>query len=114
MVVRTLLWGIAETGRTVFKRAQRGLFAGKTRMTGNNVSFSEKKTRRCWKPNVQTKRLHSDILDKDFRLKVTTHALRCIKRKGSLDNYLLHTKLSALKDSAMALHLRSQLLQKRQ
>lgn len=30
-------------GREPFKRGQRGLFGGKARITGNNVSFSERK-----------------------------------------------------------------------
>lgn len=33
--------------------AQRGLFHGKKILHGNNVSHSERKTRRIWRPNVQ-------------------------------------------------------------
>lgn len=38
-----------------FKRAQRGLYAGKERITGNNVSFSERKCVQagCDSPFVQ-------------------------------------------------------------
>mmetsp|Transcript_21154 Transcript_21154/g.27752 ORF Transcript_21154/g.27752 Transcript_21154/m.27752 type:complete len:119 (+) Transcript_21154:90-446(+) len=73
-------------------RAARGLFAGRDVGFGNKVSHSERKTRRKWKPNVQKKRLWSDILDDWVRFNVTTHALRCIDKAGGLDNYLLHTK----------------------
>lgn len=49
------------------------------------------RTRRCWKPNVQEKRLFSYILDRHIRVKVTTHALRCIDKAGGIDEYLLKT-----------------------
>ncbi|RVX03314.1 hypothetical protein CK203_019908 [Vitis vinifera] len=48
-------------------------------------------TRRSWKPNVQEKRLFSYILDRHIRVKVTTHALRCIDKAGGIDEYLLKT-----------------------
>ena len=49
------------------------------------------RTRRTWKPNVQEKRLFSYILDRHIRVKVTTHALRCIDKAGGIDEYLLKT-----------------------
>lgn len=63
-----------------FKRAQHGLFQSKTKQYGNNVPFSLKKTRRTWLPNVQSKRLTSDILGQTFKLKVTTRALATVKK----------------------------------
>jgi ribosomal protein L28 len=35
-----------------------------------------RRSRRIWKPNVQTLRLYSDALGKEVQLKVTMHALR--------------------------------------
>lgn len=49
------------------------------------------RTRRNWKPNVQDKRLFSYIHDRHIRVKVTTHALRCIDKAGGIDEYLLKT-----------------------
>ncbi|KAJ8526556.1 hypothetical protein K7X08_029033 [Anisodus acutangulus] len=49
------------------------------------------RSRRNWKPNVQEKRLFSYILDRHIRVKVTTHALRCIDKAGGIDEYLLKT-----------------------
>lgn len=63
-----------------FKRAEFGLFGGKTKQYGNNVPFSKHKTRRTWLPNVQRKRLPSEILGEKLRVKVTTRALRTIKK----------------------------------
>ena len=73
-------------------RADRGLFAGRLVQHGNNVSHSQRKTRRAWKPNVQRKRLYSEALGELVRLNVTTHALRCIDRYGGLDRYLLRVR----------------------
>ncbi|KAG6830975.1 hypothetical protein H0H87_006626 [Tephrocybe sp. NHM501043] len=71
-----------------FKRAQLGLFQGKTKQYGNNVPFSKKKTRRTWLPNVQRKRLPSETLGEDVRVKLTTRALKTIKKYGGIDNYV--------------------------
>jgi large subunit ribosomal protein L28 len=65
-----------------FKRSQLGLFQGKTKQYGNNVPFSKHKTRRTWLPNVQRKRLASEIIGGDVRVKLTTRALRTIKKVG--------------------------------
>ncbi|KAH8107808.1 hypothetical protein BXZ70DRAFT_13224 [Cristinia sonorae] len=75
-----------------FKRAQLGLFQGKTKQYGNNVPFSKHKTRRSWLPNVQSKRLFSDTLDQFVKVKLTTRALKTIKKHGGIDNYVLKTK----------------------
>ncbi|KAK4272490.1 hypothetical protein QN277_021043 [Acacia crassicarpa] len=48
-------------------------------------------TRRSWKPNGQEKRLFSYIMDGHIRVKVTTHALRCIDKAGGVDEYFLKT-----------------------
>ncbi|KAL4394885.1 hypothetical protein AHAS_Ahas02G0196700 [Arachis hypogaea] len=78
--------------KVVMSRAKRGLFAGRHIQFGNSVSEDGgNKTRRTWKPNVQEKRLFSYILDRHIRVKVTTHALRCIDKAGGIDEYLLKT-----------------------
>ncbi|ONK65628.1 uncharacterized protein A4U43_C07F39030 [Asparagus officinalis] len=55
------------------------------------VSYRIVRSRRSWKPNVQEKRLFSYIHDRHIRVKVTTHALRCIDKAGGIDEYLLKT-----------------------
>lgn len=73
----------------LFKRAQKGLFGGKTKLFGNNVPESHQKTRRTWLPNIQPKKLYSASLDQTLKLKVTTAVLREMDRCGGLDQYLL-------------------------
>ncbi len=67
-------------------------FSGTKALTGNNVSKSNRKTRRIFAPNLQVVTLKSDILKKTFQVKVSTRTLRTITKYGSLDEYLLHTK----------------------
>ncbi|CAM9490490.1 unnamed protein product [Pylaiella littoralis] len=73
------------------KRSQIGLYAGRDIRFGNTISFSHKKNRRTWKPNVQKKALYSQVLDEWIKFKLTTHALRCVDRAGGIDKYLLKT-----------------------
>ncbi|KAE8665237.1 Pentatricopeptide (PPR) repeat-containing protein / CBS domain-containing protein [Hibiscus syriacus] len=78
--------------KVVMNRAKRGLYAGRHIQFGNRISEDGgNKSRRSWKPNVQEKRLFSYILDRHIRVKVTTHALRCIDKAGGIDEYLLKT-----------------------
>ncbi|KAM5545411.1 hypothetical protein V8D89_000322 [Ganoderma adspersum] len=75
-----------------FKRAQLGLFHGKTKQFGNSVPNSKQKTRRSWLPNVHNHRLLSETLGQRLRIKVSTRALKTINKYGGLDQYLLKTK----------------------
>jgi|NOAtaT_6_FD_contig_31_997653_length_621_multi_5_in_0_out_0_1 large subunit ribosomal protein L28 len=81
------------TTRTISSgRSRRGLYDGKDIRTGNHISFSGKKTRRKFKPNVVIKRVYSETLDKMLRFHMTTATLRSIDKAGGLDNYLLTTR----------------------
>lgn len=51
---------------------------GKAKQFGHNVSFSQRKTKRTWKPNLQVKRM--DIGGEKLKLKVCTQCLRTIKK----------------------------------
>ncbi|CAK5279455.1 unnamed protein product [Mycena citricolor] len=86
-----------------FKRAQFGLFQGKTKQYGNNVPFSLRKTRRTWLPNVQRKRLFSESMQDFVRVKLTTAAL---KTKGGIDNYVIQTGSETLGFKGMQIRQR--------
>lgn len=55
---------------------------GKRVMTGNHVSHSNHKTRRRFLPNLQTKRFYIPEDDSYITLKVSTHAIRMVNKKG--------------------------------
>ncbi|KAF3550859.1 hypothetical protein DY000_02010177 [Brassica cretica] len=68
-------------------------------------------SRRCWKPNVQEKRLFSYIFDRHIKVKVTTHALRCIDKAGGIDEYLLKTPYQKM-DTEMGLFWKTKVEQR--
>ncbi len=53
---------------------------GKGKQYGNNVSFSQRHTKKVWNPNLQTKTLTVD--GKKIKMKISTQALRTLKKKG--------------------------------
>jgi large subunit ribosomal protein L28 len=59
---------------------QRLEFDKKGKQHGSNVSFSQRHTKKTWKPNLQTKTLTLD--GKKVRVKISTSALRSLKKKG--------------------------------
>ncbi len=57
---------------------------GKTKMSGNNVSFSLRRTKRTFKPNIQKKTLV--INGKKVQANLSTAAIRTLRKKGLLKN----------------------------
>jgi large subunit ribosomal protein L28 len=57
---------------------------GKGKQYGNNVSFSLRRTKKVWKPNLQAKTVMVD--GKKVKLKVSTSAIRTLKKKGLIAN----------------------------
>ena len=51
-------------------------------MVGNNVSFSKRRTKRKFYPNLQTKKFFIPEQGKWITLKVSTSALRTINKNG--------------------------------
>ncbi|XP_008219945.1 PREDICTED: 39S ribosomal protein L28, mitochondrial [Prunus mume] len=89
--------------KIIMGRAKRGIYAGRHIQFGNQISEDGgNKSRRTWKPNVQEKRLFSYILDRHIRVKVSTHALRCIDKAGGIDEYFLKTPYQRM-DTEMGL-----------
>ncbi|MEM8584329.1 MAG: 50S ribosomal protein L28 [Bacteroidota bacterium] len=55
---------------------------GKRPISGNNVSHSNRKTKRRFVPNIQKKRFYVAEHDKWVTLKVSTSAMRTINKIG--------------------------------
>lgn len=83
--------------------AKRCALTGKGVMSGNNVSHSQRKTRRRFLPNIQSVSMISQALGKAFRLKVAISTLRTVDHNGGLDNFLLKTSDTKLTDEARKL-----------
>jgi large subunit ribosomal protein L28 len=54
----------------------------KYKQHGHNVSHSKRRTKRTWKPNLQTKTLM--VEGKKVKVKISTDAIRSLKKKGLL------------------------------
>lgn len=72
---------------------------GKGVQFGNNVSHSNRKTRRRFNPNLQTTALMSDALGRQVTLRLTTNAIRTIEHNGGLDAFLAKAKVAELGES---------------
>jgi large subunit ribosomal protein L28 len=64
--------------------------SGKGVQVGNNVSHSNRKTKRRFLPNLQTISLLSDSVG-SIRLRLSTNAIRTIEFKGGIDAFLKAT-----------------------
>jgi large subunit ribosomal protein L28 len=63
---------------------------GKGVQVGNNVSHSNRKTKRRFLPNLQTISLLSDAIG-SVRLRLSTNAIRTIEHNGGIDAFLKAT-----------------------
>jgi large subunit ribosomal protein L28 len=83
---------------------------GKGRQVGHNVSHANNKTKRVFLPNLQNVTLLSESLDRSFKFRVSTQALRSVEHVGGLDAWLLKTADGKL--STGALKVKRELLKK--
>ena len=58
---------------------------GKGKMFGHNVSFSQRRTKRVFKPNLQKKTLTVD--GKKVTMTLSTQAIRTLRKKGLIKKY---------------------------
>ncbi|KCZ46244.1 MULTISPECIES: 50S ribosomal protein L28 [Hyphomonas] len=70
-------------------------------MVGHNVSHSQIKTKRLFRPNLVQVTLHSEALEQDFRLRIAAKALRTVDKLGGLDAFLAKAKDDSLSTKAL-------------
>ena len=76
---------------------------GKKTEVGMNVSDSMRHTKRTFLPNLQKLNFHSDILNRDFALRISTAGLRTLTKHGGLDAYVMAKPVSRLTDDMAAI-----------
>jgi len=76
---------------------------GKAVMSGNNVSHANRKTRRRFLPNLCNVSLISDVLGRQYSLRISAHALRSVEHNGGLDSFLLKARPTELSTRALKL-----------
>ena len=74
--------------------------------SGQNVSHSNRKSKRRFEPNLQHAHLRSDALGCSVHLRVSTRALRTVQKRGGLDAYLIGSDDTRLPPEALSLKRR--------
>ena len=74
---------------------------GKKAMSGNNVSHANNRTKRKFLPNLNNVTLTSEVLGRDFQLRVAASALRTIDKVGGLDSFLRKSATDNLSPNAI-------------
>jgi large subunit ribosomal protein L28 len=88
--------------------AKRCDLTGTGPQVGNNVSHSQRKTRRRFLPNLQNVTLRSDAMGQNLKFKITAATLRTVNFKGGLDSFLINTRAAKLTESARKLRKKIQ------
>lgn len=68
---------------------RRCVLTGKTSGKGNKVSHAKNRSIRRFHVNSQMERVHSEVLNRNFRFILSARALRTIDYKGGFDAYLV-------------------------
>lgn len=72
------------------------MVTGKRPVTGNNVSHSQRKTRRRFLPNLHWHRFWVESENKFVRLRVSAKGMRIIDKKG-IDTVLAEVRANGIK-----------------
>ena len=83
--------------------AKKCALTGTGPMSGNNVSHSNRKTRRRFLPNIQVTSLTSEALGRTVTMRITAATIRTLDHNGGLDSYLTTTSDSKLTDEGRKL-----------
>ena len=78
-----VIWGIIDSSFNLIVKSKDMAICeitGKGKMYGHNVSFSQHKTRKVFKPNIQKRTFMVD--GRKVKLNVSTSALRTLRKKG--------------------------------
>ena len=67
-------------------------------MSGNNVSHSNRKTKRKFCPNLRQLSFSSNTLGINVNLKIATSTLRTINKYGDIDSFLINYRYNKLSD----------------
>ncbi len=83
---------------------------GKGVQVGNNVSHSNRKTKRRFLPNLVNVTMQSDALSRNVKLRISANALKTVDHRGGLDAFLVKAKDTDL--SPKALEIKRQVAKK--
>ncbi len=81
---------------------------GKSPLKGHRVSHANNKVKRKFFPNLKKVTFKSEILKRNFKLKVSNAALKTVDYKGGIDSFLKSVRTYKL--SKKAKRLKSQII----
>ena len=70
---------------------------------GNNVSHSQRKTRRTFLPNMQSVSFFSDLMKRQCKFRAIASSVKLVEKVGGIDRYLLSANDNKLSKSALAI-----------
>lgn len=81
---------------------------------GNNVSHSNRRTKRTFRPNLQTKTYISQILGRSVTLTLTARAIRTLDKYNGFDGYMSQVRNVRVREgfSAQATKLRNEIVKR--
>jgi large subunit ribosomal protein L28 len=74
---------------------------GKLPMSGQLRSHAENKSKRKFRPNLVNVTLISDALGRQFKLRISAHALKSVEHRGGLDAFLMKAPAEDLSDQCL-------------
>jgi len=87
------------------------LLVEKTIMSGNNVSHSNRKTKRKFYPNLKSSSFDSEVLGVKVKFKkLSTKAIRTVNKNCGFDNFIVNCRSSKLTD--LGLRFKKQIVTK--
>ena len=93
--------------------ARRCQATGRGVQSGNNVSHTNNKTKRRFLPNLHEVTLLSDVLRQRIRLRLTSHGLRTVEKRGGIDAFLLSTSDAKLEAPVLRIKRRIKRVQEK-
>jgi large subunit ribosomal protein L28 len=94
--------GSPSTAR-IYAMSRRCELTGKGVLVGHKVSHSNIKTKRRFLPNLVNVTMQSEALKQNFRLRVSTNALKSVDHNGGLDAFLVKARDGTLSSRVLLL-----------
>lgn len=70
---------------------------------GNNVSHSQRKTRRRFEPNIKVVRCKSESTGQEYKLKLVARCIRSIEKAGGFDQFIINARDCKMSDKAKSI-----------
>jgi len=86
--------------------AKRCQLSGKGPRAGQNVSHSNRKSKRVFDPNLPRVHVRSEALGRDIPMRISTRLIRTVQKHGGIDAYLLRTENAKLAPEGLRLKRR--------